>query len=197
MKPILTLSVECARARSAFRSPLVVVLVALLMSSVAAAPAPQSSGSPFEGRSYTVPGAFKVERPSLKWQFDTDLSDTDSVTLVNKDAGIQILLYWVSNVSQLDSKHATAVFESRLMRSPTFVGQNFSILKKRMLAGQLAYTFAVEKVVDQVITHRTEYVVVAQGKKCLVVAVSGGADFLDKHKLEVSDILGSIVFIRQ
>lgn len=173
--------------------PYLMLLVVLSFTSSAVWSAPASSAP----HTFTVPGAFKVDRPNQKWVFQSDAADKDEVAVANREAGIQILLHWVSNISRLDSKRATAVFESKLMRSPLFSGQSFSIPRKRVLVGENAYAFTVDKVVDDVIKHHSEYIILSRGTHCLVVVISGGVDLLDKNKKDVNAILESIAFVLQ
>lgn len=144
---------------------------------------------------YTLQNVVRVSRPGLNWAFETDPSDPAAVNIVDKADGLQVVLRWVANQSGLESKRAAVFLMSRLMREENSTGRNFSFPRTRQLAGEPASTFTVEHAVDHSLTHRTQYVVVSHGKNCLIVALSGGAGWMDKHQKELDVVLNSIRFL--
>lgn len=175
----------------------VVPVIAVLTPALAAPlPAGKPSGASVSGtNTYVMAGAVKVARPNDRWTFEVDAKDPSAVTMNNKDAGLQVILRWVDNKAELDSRSVAATLESRLMRAPSAVGKNFSVPRKRTIGGQPGSTFLIDTQLSDAVTHRTSFYVVSQGRKCLVVAVSGGTEWLDQHRKELDAVLDSIAFV--
>jgi hypothetical protein len=170
-------------------------LVLAMMTLLTAALAAPSAGAGPGGETFVLDKSVRVTRPNAHWRFVLDPSQPMTVSLENKEAGLQILVNWVANKSRMESKPAAAVLESRLMRAANSAGRAFSFPSPTRVAGQTGSFFTVDHLVDDAIMHRTKYVVVARADKCLVVAISGGVVFLDRHKKEIDGIIASIAFL--
>lgn len=117
------------------------------------------------------------------------------MSLRDDGSGLQIVLRWVDNPKRLDSLRLAAVLESKLMRADNAKGRRFTMPRRTVVGGVPASRFSEEHIVSDVLLHCTEYTVAARDAHCLVVAVSGGTDWLTKRRTDIDAVLASVRFL--